>query len=273
MQDSMQNHYISGDIRTAKKMRTYWAVKPEGTAIIFVHGWKGEAVGTWSDFERLLSSSSACRGVDLIFYTYDSLREPTLASSADLYKYLKLLFKSPLQKINKDLIHSTHRQPQFHYDRILLIGHSLGAVICRQALLRAYQSGDKWPKKTELVLFAPAHLGAPNIISFATEIAGFLKIPILIAAAEFWLPTINELKENSSTLKELASGTALALASGKANYLRAKKVLFGKHERIVTVGNFCEDAPADFFANKGHTDVCKPKDAFPEPLTEILGLL
>jgi pimeloyl-ACP methyl ester carboxylesterase len=271
----MQSHYISGDVRTAKGMRAYWAVEPQGTAILFVHGWKGQAVGTWSDFERLLSASPKCSSCDLIFYAYDSLRQQTLISATDLYRYLNLMFNWPLQLINKDLEPEAERGTDFYYKRIILVAHSLGAIICRQALLRAYTAHDRWPDKTELVLFAPAHLGAPNIISFITEVAGFFKVPLAIGAAKFWWPTINELREDSNTITDLAKKTAAALATGGANYLRARKVFFGKRERIVTVGNFCEDAPADSdsFPNKGHVGVCKPKDGFRAPLDEVLRIL
>jgi hypothetical protein len=271
----VQNHYIAGDVRTAKKKRAYWAVEPRGTAIVFVHGWKGQAVGTWSDFERLLSASPQCSGCDLVFYAYDSLRQPTLISATDLYRYLSLMFKDPLQLINSDLEPDLERGSDFHYERIILIAHSLGAIICRQALLRAYRAKDAWPDQTELILFAPAHLGAPNIISFVTEVAGFLKVPLAIAAAKFWWPTVNEVREDSHTITDLAKRTTAALATGRADYLRARKVFFGKRERIVTVGDFCEDAPADSdsFPNKGHVGVCKPRDGFRAPLDEILRIL
>jgi hypothetical protein len=269
----MQNHYIARNVRTTKKTRAYWAIKPGGTAILFVHGWKGKAVGTWSDFERLLSASPQCSGCDLIFYSYDSLRQQTLISATQLYRYLNLLFPRPLQLINKDLEPEVRRGNDFRYERIMLVAHSMGAIICRQALLRAYQADDWWPHQTELVLFAPAHLGAPNIVSFMTEVAGFLKVPFAIGAAKFWWPTINELKENSNTINDLAKRTAAALATGSADYLRARKVFFGERERIVTVGNFCEDAPIASFPNKGHVGVCKPKDSFRTPLDEVLRIL
>ena len=113
----------------------------------------------------------------------------------------------------------------------------------------------------------------PNIISFVTELAGFLVLPLALAAARFWWPTIDELEKGSTTLTDLATRTAAALATGNANYLRARKVIFGDRERIVTVGDFCDDAPAEFMAQKGHTDVCKPNDEFSEPVEEILRLL
>jgi hypothetical protein len=271
----MQNHFIAGDVRGPKATRAYWAIKPQGTAIIFVHGWKGQAVGTWSVFERMLSADTKCRGCDLVFYSYDSLKQPTLISAGDLYKYLKRLFIEPSSVVNKDVRWGFERGSSFQFSRVLLVAHSLGAVICRQALLRAYKTGDKWPEKTELVLFAPAHLGSTNIHSFVTEVAGLLKIPLAVAAAEFWWPTINELKEKSITLTALENQTAKALASGKADYLRAKKVFFGKKERIVTVGDFCEDEPfdSDLFPGKGHVAVCKPRDGFRTPFEEILKLL
>jgi hypothetical protein len=63
---AQQSHEISGDLKNAKTKRAYWAVKPTGTVVIFVHGLMGEAVGTWSNFEGLLLKSDKCQGCDLV---------------------------------------------------------------------------------------------------------------------------------------------------------------------------------------------------------------
>jgi hypothetical protein len=58
------------------------------------------------------------------------------------------------------------RDKTFEYKRVILAAHSLGAVICRWALLFAHNkkkagaADHGWVDRTAMVLFAPAHMGA-----------------------------------------------------------------------------------------------------------------
>lgn len=54
------------------------------------------------------------------------------------------------------------RTTAFTYSRIALIAHSMGALVCRRAILQNKNSG--WVKKSNLILFAPAHKGARPLL-------------------------------------------------------------------------------------------------------------
>ncbi len=77
-------------------------MEPNGTAVIFVHGLMGEAVGTWSDFERLLLKSEKCAGRDLLFYPYNSADARTGANATLFYSYLGRLLKTPSAVVTED---------------------------------------------------------------------------------------------------------------------------------------------------------------------------
>jgi pimeloyl-ACP methyl ester carboxylesterase len=269
----MQNHYISGDLGKPKKKRAYWAVRPTGTAVIFVHGLMGEAVGTWSNFEGLLLKSGKCQGCDLIFYKYNSTDAQVHSNSALLYEYLDELLTTPAAIVNKDAILGERRAPDFKYKKVILVAHSLGSIICRQALLEANTAKDDWREYIELVLFAPAHLGAMNIEDFVTEIASIFRAKWVVAGAKVRWPVLKDLRKGSDLLTELASGTQKAVVGGKADFLRAKKVVFGEFDRVVFVDNFCGDARLKVFAGKDHRSVCKPNDTFLDPVKAVLEFL
>ena len=269
----MQNHYISGDISKLKERRAYWAIKPNGTVVIFVHGLMGEAVGAWSDFERMLLSTPKGAGCDLIFYKYNSTDAQTGASSRMLYNYLKALLTKPAAIVNKDLMLTDRRAANFEYKKVILVAHSLGSIICRQALLQASKSKDNWADLVQLILFAPAHLGATDIGGFASAVAAVFKANFVVSAAELKWPVLKELQQGSDTLKKLSHRTKKALVGGKAQFLRAKKVVFGELDGVVIIDDFCDDAPYDIFDGKGHRDVCKPKDSFRSPLEAVLEFL
>jgi Putative serine esterase (DUF676) len=269
----MQNHYISGDINKSKMRRAYWAFRPNGVVIIFVHGLLGEAVGTWSNFESLLLKSNKCQGCDIIFYKYNSTDDQTHASSKLFYGYLSELLTNPAKLINRDSMLLKRRGAHFQYTKVILIAHSLGSIICRQALLEAYSTEDNWRDLIDLVLFAPAHLGSRNISGFVEEFAAALGVNWIVTGAKLFWPTLGELERNSDTLQKLERETRKALRSRNAACLKAKRVVFGQSDKVVIIGDFCSDEKYKIFAGKGHKDVCKPKDGFLEPLDVVLERL
>jgi pimeloyl-ACP methyl ester carboxylesterase len=165
------------------------------------------------------------------------------------------------------------RSGEFQYKKVVLVAHSMGAIICRQALLRANASRDTWGDLVQLVLFAPAHLGATDIAGFASAVAEVAKAKFIVSVAELKWPVLKELQQESDTLKKLSNRTKKAIVGGKAQYLRAKKVVFGELDKVVIVDEFCSDEPYDVFEGKGHRDVCKPKASFRDPLDAVLEFL
>lgn len=275
-----QYHSIAGDLASPKGFRAYWSASPNGTAIVFVHGFYGEAVGTWSQFERLLPSEPACRGCDIIFFKYDSVYTPSPTSGAELYVFLKQLCRTPAAVIKADA--PATRPARFRYKRVLLVAHSLGAVVCRLALLTMHRNGDRWETRMDLVLFAPAHLGA-RAVHLLALLSPISYIGNWVPLLRYRYPVIEELGINQQgdpprLLKDLKEETKRAIEDS-ADYLNARKVFFGKKEKVVVVGNFCGDDGFEnnralaVLSNKGHKDICKPTANYRLPVDAVLEVL
>jgi pimeloyl-ACP methyl ester carboxylesterase len=70
-----------------------WSQSPghAGKAIVFIHGYGGNALKTWSEFNKLLPLEPKAADYDLIFYGYDGLYS-TINSRACLQTLLQLVY-------------------------------------------------------------------------------------------------------------------------------------------------------------------------------------
>jgi pimeloyl-ACP methyl ester carboxylesterase len=255
-----------------------WSLNPVGKAIVFVHGYSGSGLTTWSEFHRLLPQTPQAAGYDVIFYGHDGLFATTQASSALFYQFLDRLFTDPLTITNPNLPNASARPHGFTYDKVILAGHSLGAVLCRWALLFAHGHNRTWMDKTAMVLYAPAHMGAkvPQLITDLGAGAGTLGniLRLLGIGAKYASPLINELAAGSQHLQELLSQTRTALAKGGNDYLKAKAVIVAERDRVVENLQFAQDPWPPSSVNADHISVCKPdRNTFLEPLALLSGVL
>lgn len=223
-----------------------------------MHGYGGNPISTWSDFDRLSIGRSEVRGHDLLFYEYDGL-EGELEASANLFHaFMTWMFDSPAAAINKCLPKEFQRPYDFEYDEVVLVCHSLGAVIARMAMLRATKEGCPWPPKIRLLLFAPAHKGA-RAVELALEVTSPIWfLSLFVGVKRFKSPLIDQLKKGSPELVDLETGTETQLAGGANKHLIAHKVCFAEREHIVFNKKFCRDPEGETIRNSTHTTVCKP---------------
>jgi pimeloyl-ACP methyl ester carboxylesterase len=244
--------------------------KSRGKAVIFIHGYGGNVLETWSEFHKLLPQTPEAAEYDLIFYGYDGLYS-TIDSSAALFcRFLNQLFTQPLTVVNPSLSSVSWRSDGFQYERIVLAAHSLGAVICRRTLLFAIRHHHPWINKTSLVLYAPAHMGA-NVKKLVKEAAvGYLRP--FVAGIFFVSPLINELAEGSKYLRTLLRETEQAIKKGQTGLI-AKSVAIAERERIVVNQDFAQDPPPVTFAGTTHRLVCKPNANFLDPIDLLRGAL
>lgn len=275
-----QTHFIPKPLDRGRKSEAIWAIRPAGAAIVFVHGFGGEAVGTWNEFQKLLPRQDACAGHDLVFFGYDGLYTQANASADVLRRFLGELFDRPARLINPALDPSVRRPDDFAYRSVLLVAHSLGAVICRRALLNAGRQGEPWVSRTSMVLFAPAHMGATNVIELGAQVVGVIPgIGRLLAQwGKFKYKPLQDLEQGSQTLRQLEADTRTALAAGAA-HLVAREVLFGRDEEIVDSNRFCDDPDGTYLPEqagrdeKDHTEVCKPGRRYLDPVTHVVRAL
>jgi len=266
MQTHLALRTLKGTQKPDKDIHVLFAAQPKRKALLFIHGFSGDAIKTWSDFHELLPGRPQCTCRDIIFYGYDGLRADMHASAAIFRAFLDELFKSTKSFLADNLPPSAQRADDFGYDELVIIAHSLGAVIARRALLDATRMSLDWVVRTKLVLYAPAHKGA-KVTELALEVASsFTFLKLFGIVARFESPLIDQLKPESQSLKALLEDTEIATKDGANTHLVARKVVIAEYEKIVQNESFGKDPPPDTIPETTHTSVCKPKRDFLQPL-------
>lgn len=262
----MQKHLVPRVLAENNDVEVVFATKSCRKAVLFIHGFTGDAIKTWADFHELLPGTPSFDGYDLYFYGYDGLRVQVNAS-ANLFR----TFLDRMLGQTEDFLVSNlpfvvpDRGPGFAYDRLLIVGHSLGAVISRRALLDARDAGAAWLDNVELALFAPAHSGA-SIAALAMEAADFGFLKPFSALARMFSPLIGELQPGSALLKRLADEVVAATQNGASPYLRAKLVVTAEYDDVVKNDRFPADPPSFTIPDSTHSSVCKPRANFLLPI-------
>jgi pimeloyl-ACP methyl ester carboxylesterase len=242
-----------------------WALKPTGTVIVFVHGFNGSPVDTWSEFEDLLPEH---RHHDLIFFGYDSLRTRIDIAALALREFLKELCASPCRTANSSIADRAFHRSVFTPSKILLVGHSLGAVVARRSLVIAHSTTDDWQKRVSLLLFAPAHMGA-HLATMASEVLSVFKLPIS-ALARWQFPVLTDLDPQSQFLKDLRDRVSEAIKTGAADFLKAQLVVLAEQDHVVNVNAFSDHDAPGIPLPRSHTAVCKPSADYQRPLELLL---
>src|SRR5262245_20114048 len=123
-----QTHYSSRPLPWGDESSVRWAIKPAARAVVFVHGFGGQAEATWDEFSTLLPLQPQCDGRDLLFYGYDSLTKQAPVSAAQFLEFLQPLATDPYAQVIQPTLKDARRaDPQFQYKAITLVAHSLGA--------------------------------------------------------------------------------------------------------------------------------------------------
>jgi pimeloyl-ACP methyl ester carboxylesterase len=257
---------LQGADKPDRDVQALFAIRPQRKALLFIHGFSGDPIKTWSDFHVLLPAAERCEGYDLFFYGYDGLRAEMNASAGIFRGFLDRLFLHSATLVNSNLPAAAKREEDFSYEHVVIIAHSLGAVITRRALLDATRQQRPWLSKTKLVLFAPAHMGA-SIAALALEAASSFRFLHLFSTfARFESPLINQLTPGSTTLNALLAETKQACMGGANPHLLAHTVVIAEYDRIVMNDSFGDDPPPITIPDTEHINVCKPRFDFRRPL-------
>lgn len=272
-----QSHYTPRSLPYGKDSRVRWAVNPSGVAVLFVHGFGGGATDTWDEFADRLPERPESRGHDLLFYGYESLTKQSTINAALFRDFLHDVATDPFTRVMKPSLRVDRTlTPAFRYRRIVLVAHSLGAVVVREALIQAANDPAMrpWLPLVQLALFAPAHTGA-KVIALAEEAIGAMKLRLgsLVAAGyRAYAQVLSDLEPRSTALDRLKLETTRLLDEG-VDALKARVVVQGDQDRIVDTTVFCADPGPKVEPGKGHTEVCKPSARYTRPVDHLLPLL
>lgn len=262
------NHTPPIFLKQGKNTSAFLTIDKPKNLVIFVHGFNGKATGTWGEFPDLIRNTNDFVNSDVIFYGYDSLKGQANNNAVTFYSFLNYICENSPNNLGYK---RHHLEDDFRYQQILIVAHSLGAIVVRRALLNANTENKFWLPNCKMVLFAPAHKGAriqnliieslPSVGKIITGL-GLLKIPVL-----------DDLRPTSQTILNLIADSQYYLNQNKGQFTIAHKVIWANNEVVVHNDQFCNDPPPTLIDNKSHSSVCKPRASYPDPYLIVINAL
>ena len=264
----LPNHTLPEPLNVGKDTVAFFARAPKNKLVVFVHGFGGGATSTWDPMHELLPLQPQSAGWDIVFYGYHSVSAPALNSANLLRQFISEFVASRARTI-APRGSATQKAPD-----VLIAGHSLGALIARQAVLDAFTQQVAWATRTRLLLFGAAHCGADITVLAGELLASIGPIgAVATSLFQFGSPALRDLNPNGPFVQKLQQDTIAALKRHPKAPLKADHVLWGEFDRVVRVQNFCKDPASFTVAKKRHMNVCKPAGAYLLPLNEVVSRL
>ena len=250
-------------------------------AVIFVHGFGGDPFKTWAHMQDLIRSDDNWKGTDAFFVGYDSIREDVMLSARYVARIISQICPKPPVSLFRADVRGTNfqlRPDGTSYKSVDLVGHSLGGVVLRQAVLLLLREGldaggsphlakipssYSAPCSARVLLFAPAQSGA-RIAGLAGVLSNILGFEQLVKILRGGSPSFQELEPGSPVLQALRDETTyLAEMYPTLRSLRAR-IAWAHTDRIVTSLDFRHDTSFTILDTR-HLSVCKPSHGFRAP--------
>jgi hypothetical protein len=167
-------------------------VTPSATAaIVFVHGFGGDAKKTWGKFPDFLAADAALKRWDILSIGY-----PTTLLRPDISGLWSA--QPPLQSVSGELRARTGHKPFDRYGALAFIAHSMGGLVVQHALLDPDDDGQLAARTAHLLMF-----GTP---SFGLAKAGFFS---------YWKRQIRDMRVDGDFIRTLRTAWNARVAQGK----------------------------------------------------------
>lgn len=247
--------------------QAYWAKSDPTACVIFVHGFSGHACLTWGDFGELAVEHDAFAESDIFFIGYESRSSRAGHSAAVIGQFLARIGEDPgglqLESFGK------RRENPFEYKSIVIIAHSLGAAIVRDAVMAAKREERDWTERVKLGLFAPAHLGA-DALELARTASGLVRW-MGVVGVRIFAPVLDDLKQGSRYLTYLLES---AKEIGVHPTTKARFVVHVANDLVVDTGVFFRDPQMIPYHRQTHSGCCKPiRISFLKPIDTVARVL
>ena len=252
---------------TSSNTQTYWSRKDPDRLFIFIHGFKGDALKTWNNFPQYIGINKEFSSADIIFYGYDSLFTQVANSGLSFCEFIESFTKSNWELIPDSFAKS--RKKEIRYNDITIISHSLGALVCRQALIEGKMRQYIWYEKTRMVLYAPAHHGNRLQSKLKAAFAKFGMIAdCILAGMETRIVTLDDLDPKSIIIAQQKDAVNEACRKDDRS-LCARAVFWCPTDLVVLNAPYGQDPPAMHIDQCNHLSICKPSSNNLEPLDKL----
>lgn len=258
----MNYHYAPTPIDNfGKNSMGQFSYLAASTLIVFIHGFQGSSLATWNFFPNLTREDDAYKNADILYFGYDTLSGQVSEHAIELYRFLDCCI-SPL---GNGFMPFELWDQERSYKRIILVAHSLGAILARQAQLFAYDEKKEWVNMTTLALFAPAHNGA-YILSLLDSIKTSA-LSTLLLVVKYRFPILRDLDINNSNAiwRTIRDKTEKLLQKERIDFPKAKLVVFAHGDRVVKNESYLSDAIPQYIKYSNHISVCKPSKKNMQP--------
>jgi len=269
-------------------------------AIVFVHGFWGDSYSTWQDTQILVDEFGQIFPLftesDLFFLEYDAARNFIGPSADKLHHFVDRLFPNPPASLFSEDVSAADWGSELHvgpvsirtgpyvYNSLILVGHSLGAVVVRQMILDVATDFSEAcsiapDKKQEFLaqrpvlladlrLMSPAHLGFRPVGLLG---AAFSLAPMagLLRGLLSFYRSFTELDPNSALLQSLRRRTEEISRSFPGLPALCAKSLFAQYDDLVIMDRYDCDRRVQYVADRTHTTICKPLRMYLTPLEFI----
>jgi pimeloyl-ACP methyl ester carboxylesterase len=268
---SDQSHSAPVRIEFGKQSWAYYAVRARRRALVFLHGFRGESIGTWSQFERLIFTNPAFREFDCFFVGYDGIYASLVSSSKRFYQFLDDLLGPTPSSRSRLCVPDDRELP---YSEVIVVAHSMGSVVVRMSLLEADEDSQPWASNVSIVLYAPAHFGA-RVLPYISTVLDNTFLRAVVPLVKYKCHPIDELKPGSPFLTSLAVKVNATLnADPSKAFLIARRVIHAHNDNVVEGRHlrFCNDPKAEWI-DGNHESISKPQCNDSESMQQLLAAL
>jgi pimeloyl-ACP methyl ester carboxylesterase len=250
----------------------HFSTQTPSTAVIFVHGFRGDPQDTWTDFHSLIGEAISPKQwltSDVYFFGYDSIGRSIDDSADDLLDFVNEVFPIAELSSTEDALIPQGLVRERNYQDLVLVGHSQGGVVIRWAIANAGQIAKHDANlapilRSRVALFAPALGGyvPSRWLGVAALLTGVRTLAKLYVTHS---PSATEMADKKF-LDQVEKATWQCYQQSSATPAYTAHVLFGSNEQVVVRQKYIQDCRHRPQPGKDHFSVCKPSLSYRRPL-------